>query len=149
MHTSSGRFCALHCGRTHHLFLVDTGAVYSVLPYQSEELEIGPPITSYSGKPIPCWGWRELAVVSGGSVFFARGSVAGCGAGAEQAVLSTFSSPPSPLIWDWILYNSGASPYPTGHWEATAGRWWAAGRTASGGFGGGRTFLPAAVAEFS
>jgi hypothetical protein len=30
---------------------------------------MGPPITSASGKPIPCWGWRELLVDFGGQQF--------------------------------------------------------------------------------
>jgi hypothetical protein len=51
------------------LLLVDTGAVYSVLPYKLAEPPSGPAISSASGQPIECWGWRKVAVNFGGRVF--------------------------------------------------------------------------------
>jgi hypothetical protein len=64
-----GRLCALLCDTSKLLFLVDTGAVYSVLPYSSTQPANGPAITSASGAPIACWGWKQLVVVFGGRRF--------------------------------------------------------------------------------
>jgi hypothetical protein len=37
-------------------FLVDTGAISSVLPHRSQTTPTGPPISGANGKDIPCWG---------------------------------------------------------------------------------------------
>jgi hypothetical protein len=66
---SPGRLGALYCQNAAKLFLVDTGAVFSVLPYSSSQPASGPAITTASGAPIPCWGWRQTAVSLGGHVF--------------------------------------------------------------------------------
>jgi hypothetical protein len=66
---SPGRLGALSCHITGKLFLVDTGSVYSVIPYSSCEPATGPAITSVAGKPIPCWGWRTMAVKFGATVY--------------------------------------------------------------------------------
>jgi hypothetical protein len=60
-----GHLGALLCHLSRKLFLVDTGSVYSVLPYSSSAQATGPAITSAAGKPIPCWGWRTMAVKFG------------------------------------------------------------------------------------
>jgi hypothetical protein len=62
---SPGRLGALLCHLSRKLFLVDTGSVYSVLPYFLSAQATGPAITSAAGKPIPCWGWRTMAVKFG------------------------------------------------------------------------------------
>jgi Reverse transcriptase (RNA-dependent DNA polymerase) len=64
-----GRLGALRCGVLKRLLLVDTGAVYSVLPHKSAEPPSGPAISSASGQPIECWGWRTVAVNFGGRFF--------------------------------------------------------------------------------
>ena len=47
-------------------FLVDSGAVFSVLPYSSTEPANGPAITSANGTPIPCWGVKEHVLKAAG-----------------------------------------------------------------------------------
>jgi hypothetical protein len=37
-------------------FMVDTGAVCSVLPHHSKAMPTGPPLSGADGKDIPCWG---------------------------------------------------------------------------------------------
>jgi hypothetical protein len=64
-----GRLGALQCSALKLLFLVDTGAVYSVLPYSSTQPANGPAITSASGAPIACWGWKQRIVIFGGRKF--------------------------------------------------------------------------------
>jgi hypothetical protein len=44
------------------VYLIDTGAVYSVIPYSSTQPATGPAKTSADGTPIPCWGWRTVTV---------------------------------------------------------------------------------------
>jgi hypothetical protein len=39
---------------------VDTGAAYSVFPHKSAMKSTGPQLTGAGGKPIHCWGEREL-----------------------------------------------------------------------------------------
>ena len=50
-------------------FLVDIGAVFSVLPYSSSEPQSGPGITTADASPIPCWGWKERQLQAGGICF--------------------------------------------------------------------------------
>ena len=64
-----GRLGLLVDEATTDQFLVDTGAVYSVIPHSSSEQQSGPRITTANGKPIPCWGWTERAIKAGGRVF--------------------------------------------------------------------------------
>jgi hypothetical protein len=52
-----GRLGTLLCSNTNLHFLVDTGAVYSVIPHKSSSPAEGPAITTASGTPILCWGW--------------------------------------------------------------------------------------------
>jgi hypothetical protein len=51
------------------LFLVDTGAVFSVLPFSSVQAANGPAISSASGQPIKCWGWQDSVVKFGDRQF--------------------------------------------------------------------------------
>jgi hypothetical protein len=37
-------------------FMVDTGAICSVLPHRSKATPTGPPLSGADGKDIPCWG---------------------------------------------------------------------------------------------
>jgi hypothetical protein len=64
-----GRLGALVDTTTSVVYLIDTGAVYSVIPYSSTRPATGPAITSADGTPIPCWGWRTVTVTAGGKVF--------------------------------------------------------------------------------
>ena len=50
-------------------FLVDTGSVFSVLPYVSSTPAQGPAITSADGSPIACWGWVDREVQFSGRHF--------------------------------------------------------------------------------
>ena len=60
-------------------FLVDTGAVFFVLPFSSSSPPTGPGITTADASPIPCWGWVERRLRIGGiclSWTFLRAKVA-------------------------------------------------------------------------
>ncbi len=59
-----GRLGLLCDSNSNMLFLVDTGAVYCVIPFKSAEQPTGPRITAADGTPIDCWGCerRELHV---------------------------------------------------------------------------------------
>lgn len=50
-------------------YLVDTGSVYSILPYTSSLPPRGPKIMAADKSPIPCWGWREVKIRSGKRTF--------------------------------------------------------------------------------
>ena len=50
-------------------FLVDTGAVFSVIPHSSSQPANGPHITNASGSPIACWGTREQLINVGGNQY--------------------------------------------------------------------------------
>ena len=50
-------------------FLVDSGAVYSVLPHHSTEPANGPAITNANGSPIPCWGVHEHVLKVAGKAY--------------------------------------------------------------------------------
>ena len=47
---------------THRRFLCDTGASYSILPHQSSAVASGPSLHGPAGRPIKCWGERELTL---------------------------------------------------------------------------------------
>jgi hypothetical protein len=66
------RLATLFCSNTNKHFLVDTGAVYSVIPHTSSAPAEGPAITTVSGTPIPCWGWYTETVRFGGRRFMWR-----------------------------------------------------------------------------
>jgi hypothetical protein len=51
------------------VYLIDTGAVYLVVPYTSDQPATGPAITAADGTAIPCWGWHDVTVTGGGRVF--------------------------------------------------------------------------------
>ena len=80
---NTGRLALLVDEVTGMQFLVDTGAVFSVLPYTSSELPTGPKITTADKSPIPCWGWVQQRILAGGGLFFIfRGRPqATCGSG--------------------------------------------------------------------
>ena len=50
-------------------YLVDSGAVYSVLPHSSDDPPSGPHIAAADGSPIPCWGWADVQIRSGRKCF--------------------------------------------------------------------------------
>ena len=64
-----GRLGLLVDEATGDSFLVDTGAVYSVLPFTSSEPPFGPEISSASGTAIPCWGRVEWAIQTGSNTY--------------------------------------------------------------------------------
>ena len=75
----SGRLVLLVDEVTGDKLLVDTGAVFSVLPFSSDEPPTGPRITTADASPIPCWGWVERRLRAGGICFswrFLRAKVA-------------------------------------------------------------------------
>ena len=75
----SGRLVLLVDEATGDKFLVDTVAVFSVLPFSSDEPTTGPRITTADASPIPCWGWVERRLCAGGICFswrFLRATVA-------------------------------------------------------------------------
>ena len=64
-----GRLGLLVDEATGDRFLVDTGAVFSVIPFSSPTPPKGPAISSASGVPIPCWGWCRRTLQAGGHSF--------------------------------------------------------------------------------
>jgi len=50
-------------------FLIDTGSVYSIVPYNSSTTPTGPSITSANGKPIACWGTVQRTIRVGKTTF--------------------------------------------------------------------------------
>ena len=66
---TTGRLALLVDEATGVQFLVDTGAVFSVLPYTSSELPTGLKITTADKSPIPCWGWVQWRILAGGTYF--------------------------------------------------------------------------------
>ena len=63
---NSGRLVLLVDKATNNRFLVDTGAVFSVIPFTSSDPPVGPRITTADALPIPCWGWVEQRLKAGG-----------------------------------------------------------------------------------
>jgi hypothetical protein len=111
---SPGRLGALLCHTSKKLFLVDTGSVYSVLPFSSDAPATGRAITLGSGKPIPCWGWQAVVVKFSGSVYqwkFLLAAVAFPLLGAD--FLASFK-----LVVDlhlFSVYKRAASPFKWSH----------------------------------
>jgi hypothetical protein len=64
-----GRLAVLRDTSSKVIYLVDTGAVYSVIPHISTSTPTGPAITAADRTPIPCWGWKIVIVSAGGRVF--------------------------------------------------------------------------------
>ena len=62
----SGRLVLLVDQSTGDKFLVDTGAVFSVIPFSSPDPTSGPKITTADASPIPCWGWHQRRLKAGG-----------------------------------------------------------------------------------
>jgi hypothetical protein len=50
-------------------FLVDSGAIRSVLPHQSTAAAAGPQLVGADGRNIPCWGSKTLSVTFCGCDF--------------------------------------------------------------------------------
>ncbi len=50
-------------------YLVDSGAVYSVLPHSSVDPPSGPRIAAADGSQIPCWGWEDVDITCRGRRF--------------------------------------------------------------------------------
>jgi hypothetical protein len=50
-------------------FLVDTGAVFPVLPHRSKGTPSGTSLRGPDGRPIACWGERQLSVSFSGQAF--------------------------------------------------------------------------------
>jgi hypothetical protein len=74
-----GRLAVLRDSVSKTIYLIDTGAVYSVIPYTSKEPPSGPNITAADGSPIPCWGWQAVKITAGGRTVqwrFLRAAVA-------------------------------------------------------------------------
>ena len=61
-----GRLVLLVDEATKDRFLVDTGAVFSVIPFTSVDPPTGPRITTADASPIPCWGWIQRRLKAGG-----------------------------------------------------------------------------------
>ena len=62
----SGRLVLLVDQSTGDKFLVDIGAVFSVIPFSSSYPPSGPKITTTDASPIPCWGWHQRRLKAGG-----------------------------------------------------------------------------------
>ena len=65
----SGRLALLVDEASGDKFLVDTGAVFFVIPFSSAVPPSGPRITTADASPIPCWGWKERRLQAGGICF--------------------------------------------------------------------------------
>ena len=48
------------------LFLIDTGASYSIIPHRSSSPTCGPALTNADGQALPCWGERTRTLLLGG-----------------------------------------------------------------------------------
>jgi len=59
----------LHCDNSGISYLVDTGAVYSVVPFKSTLPPSGPKIAAADGTAIPCWGWEKRVISAAGRTF--------------------------------------------------------------------------------
>ena len=64
-----GRLGLLRDTRSGVAYLVDTGAVFCVVPFSSAEPPSGPLISAADGANIPCWGRQEVEVCAGGRIF--------------------------------------------------------------------------------
>ena len=55
--------------KTKQQFLVDTGSVYSIIPYKSDAPPTGPRIIAADKTPIACWGWHQQELCVKGHMF--------------------------------------------------------------------------------
>jgi hypothetical protein len=68
-----GVVAAVHPGRlfftsdsvSHRRYLVDTGSVFSIMPWKSSNTPSGPNLSGADGRRIPCWGERPFTVTIG------------------------------------------------------------------------------------
>jgi hypothetical protein len=60
----------LHDDESKQWFMVDTGAVCSVLPHRSKTSPTGPQLFGADGKTIPCWGSVRRCLTFGLHTFF-------------------------------------------------------------------------------
>ena len=117
----SGLLVLLMDKATNNSFLVDTGAVFSVIPFSSSSPPTGPKINSVDASPIPCWGWANRKLKAGGMWFqwkFLNAKVAFPILGAN--FLASFNLlvdlRHSHLVWGQLPPNhlatpAGGSPY--------------------------------------
>ena len=66
---NSGCLVLLVDEATNDRFQVDTGAVFSVIPFTSSDPPTGPRITTANALPIPCWGWTDRGLNAGGAFY--------------------------------------------------------------------------------
>ena len=66
---SSGPLIYLRDKQSGKLFLVDTGAEYSLIPHWSHSPPSGPPLEGAAGRHIPSWGFSEQTVIFNGKSF--------------------------------------------------------------------------------
>ena len=64
-----GRLIHLVDEKTGDMFLVDTGAAFSVMPHQATTIPLGPKLHGPNGLAIPCWGERCITVSFSGHLF--------------------------------------------------------------------------------
>jgi hypothetical protein len=100
-----GRLAVLADESSKVLYLVDTGAVYSVIPFTSTAPPSGPAITAADGTAIPCWGWRAVTVTAGGQTFKWNFLLAAAGAAAAWRVRPVWRPPSAGGGGDTILFT--------------------------------------------
>jgi len=61
LNTLSGGMIFLQDDERKEQFMVDTGAICSVLPHRSKATPTGPPLSGADGKDISCWGASAAA----------------------------------------------------------------------------------------
>ena len=66
---SGGPLIYLRDKQSGKLFLVDTGAEYSLIPHWSQSPPSGPPLEGAAGRHIPSWGFKEQTVIFNGKSF--------------------------------------------------------------------------------
>ena len=66
---SGGPLIYLRDKQSGRLFLVDTGAEYSLIPHWSHSPPSGPPLEGAAGRHISSWGFREQTVIFNGKSF--------------------------------------------------------------------------------
>ena len=84
-------------------YLVDTGSVYSFIPFKSKEKQPGPRLCTADRQPLACWGYETRTLRVGGRNFpwrFLRAAVAFPILGADFLAQNK--------IW----------------WTAATGSWW-------------------------
>jgi len=64
-----GRLGLLHDSTSSTRFLVDSGSVFSIIPYSSNKPTTGPVLMAADKTIIACWGQRTMAVNASGHQF--------------------------------------------------------------------------------